>query len=270
MPVSQKRSGGPISSALRKMMKSRRGTRWSSRVQYGKRPGRKNRFFKRVKAAMLKASEVKAKYQAYTFGGGGTPTRTFLHDSIHSCVLGGTVSDNNVPTALAAGTGDNQRIGSDVYSIGFRVRGTFGLPFDRRNTTIKIWLVEWNSNQGSPTDVAQFFRNVTGSNLIDPINTERFPGVKLLRTLRAKARDLYVERGELTDSGSIHQLPYDIWIPFRRKLRYASTANGNPTAGCKEQFGLVMTCYDTFAASALSDNVVVDHDQMVTWYYKDM
>lgn len=219
---------------------------------------------------MLKASDTKAKYQAYYFGGNATVTRTFLHDSIHACQLGGTSGDTTFPTSLATGTNDTNRIGSDVFSVGFRVRGSFGLPFDRRNTVIKIFMLEYNSNQGTPTDVTNFYRNVTGNNALDPINTERFPGVKLLRTLRAKARDLYVERGELTDSGSIHQLYYDIWVPFRRKLRYATATNSNPSSGMKENLVLLMTCYDTFSASSLTDTIVVDHDQMVTFYYKDI
>lgn len=273
MPAIQKRKRSYTRRVTR--ASKRRGTGWTSvsstGAQYGKsKKGRKTRFFKAVKRAMLKASDVKAKYQSYTFATGVTPTRTFAHDSLVACLLGGTsTADNSWPTALAAGTGDNQRIGSDVYSVGFRVRGSFGIPFDRRNTTVKIWMLEYNSNQGTPTDVTNFYRNVTGNNMLDPINTERFPGVKLLRTLRCKARDLYVERGELTDSGSIHQLYYDIWIPWRRHLKYASTANSNPQAGCKEHLVLIMSAYDTFSAIS-TDNVIVDHDQMVTFYYKDI
>lgn len=240
------------------------------RAQYGIRTKRANTLYKKVRTAMLRASDVKAKYQAYYFGGNATPQRSFLHDSIHSCVLGSTGSDTSYPTALSNGAADSNRIGSDVYSSGFRVRGSFGLPFDRRNTIIKIWLVEYNTNQGSPTDVTNWFRNVTGNNVLDPINTERFPGVKLLRTLRAKARDLYVERGEITDTGSIHQLYYDIWVPFKRKLRYSSTSAANPSSGMKEFLSLVMTCYDTYSAASATDNVIVDHDQMVTFYYKDI
>lgn len=268
MPVSQKRGR----SGRTKWQKRKKRTWGSKAVQYGVRPGRPpTKFVSRVKKALMSVSETKVKYMAYFFGGGPTATRTFLHDSLNACVIGGTAAAAaNYPTSLAGGAGDDQRTGTDIHSLGFRVRGSFGLPFDRRNTTIKIWLVEYNSNQGSITDPAQFYKNVTGNNLIDPINTERFPGVKLLRTLRHKARDLYVERGELTDSGSYATLPYDIWIPWKRHLRYNTTSTENPRSGCKEAIALIMTCYDTFSASSATDTVVVEHDQMVAFYYKDI
>lgn len=268
MPVSRKRGRVGASRWQRRVRGPRR--KCTSGPQYARtKKGKPGKFYNKVKTALLKASDTKVKYQAYYFGGGVTPTHTFNHDTLSSCLLGGTFSsDNSQPTSLGAGSGDNQRNGTEIYSLGFRVRGTFGLPFDRRNTTIKIWMVEYNSNQGSPTDSTQWYRNVTGNNLLDPINTERFPGVKLLRTLRATARDLYVQRGELTDAGNIHSLHYDIWIPWKRHLRYAGTPNENPRSGCKETVALVMACYDTRSA-AVTDNVILDHDQMVAFYYKD-
>lgn len=270
MPVS-KRRGGPLSAAMRKFFRTGRAKTWASRVQGGRKPGRRpTKFAKRVQNAIMKVADTKVKYQGYYFGGGATATRNFTHDSLSACILGGTSTvDTSHPTALGTGTGDNQRIGTDVYSLGFRVRGSFGLPYNKRNTTIKIWLVEYNTNQGNPIDATNWYRNVTGNNLLDPINVERFPGVKLLRTLRATSRDLYVERGELTDSGSIHQLYYDIWVPWKRKLRYFNNALSNPTSGSKEVLTLIMTCYDTFS-TITTDNVIVDHDQMVAFYYKDI
>lgn len=232
-------------------------------LQAGSRPGRRTKFYSKVKRALLKASDLKAKYQAYYFQGGATATRVFTHDSLHQLQLCSTNTDTSIPVALGVGAGDNQRIGSDVYSIGFKIRGSFGIPFNKRNTCIKIWMVEYNSNQGTPTDATNWYRNVTGNNMLDPLNTERFPGVKLLKVLRVPARDL-----NATDATSIHQLYYDIWVPYKRKLRYVTTSLSNPGSGCKEHLSLIMTCYDTFS-TLVTDNLIVDHDQTVTWYYKD-
>lgn len=257
-------------SVSRSGYKKRRIGAPSRASQYGRKKGRARTSFQaKVKNTVLRMSDTKVKYQAYYFGGGVTPTHTFNHDSLNACLIGGTfTSDNSQPTSIGTGNSDTARTGTEIYSLGFRVRGTFGLPFDRRNTTIKIWMVEYNSNQGSPTDVSNWYRNVTGNNLLDPINTERFPGVKLLRTLRAKSRDLYVQRGEFTDAGNIHSLHYDIWIPWKRHLRYNGIAVENPRSGCKETVALIMACYDT-RSSLVTDNVIVDHDQMVAFYYKD-
>lgn len=217
-----------------------------------------------IKKVMMKLSESKRKDTNLPFG-----TGSFAHDSLYEVRLNDTdQAATTAPTALQLGGAPSARVGDEIYSTGFRVKGSVGLPFDRRNTTVKIWLVEYNSNQGSVTNQAQWFRSITGNNMLDPIDDDRFPNVKLMKTLRHKARDLYVERGDITDAGSVAQLYYSFWIPFKRKLRYGPTNGLPPLAGCKERLSLVITAYDT-ASSLTTDVVVVDARQAVTFYYKD-
>lgn len=220
---------------------------------------------KMMKAVTLKMSEPKRNDVPYAF----SSTGVMVHDTLYEVLLNTTDQASTLPpTRLIVGGGPSSRIGDEVYSTGFMVRGTFGIPFDRRNTIIKIWLLEYNTNQGSPTNQAQWYRDTTGNNMLDPINNDRFPGVKLLRTLRVKARDLYIERGDVTDSGSLAQIYYNIWIPFKRKLRYTGTAQTPPISGCKERLSLIATAYDT-ASTITTDNLIEDHKQVITWYYKD-
>lgn len=217
-----------------------------------------------VKNIAFRLSEAKRRDYNHPFG-----TGSLAHDALYEVRLNDTDQAAAVPTRLTIGAGPNSRVGDEVYSTGFMVRGCVGLPFDRRNVTVKIWLVEYNSNQGTPTNQADWFRNVTGNNMLDPINDDKFPGVKLLKVLRHKARDLYVERGELTDAGSIASVYYKMWIPWRRKLRYdGTTDNVTPRSGCKERLSLIITAYDT-ASSLTTDVVAVDCRQSVTWYYRD-
>lgn len=247
-----------------------RGFKRTRRQLFRQPAMRKRRRFPRqttrlVKAITLKMSEPKRKDVSLQFTSNGQ----FAHDALYECVLNTTDQGNTtVPTRLIASGGQSARVGDEVYSTGFMVRGSFGIPFDRRNTIVKIWLVEYNSNQGTPTNQAQWYRDTTGNNMIDPINNDRFPSAKLLKVLRCKARDLYVERGEVTDTGSIQQLYYNIWIPFKRKLHYASASELPPISGSKERFSLIATAYDT-SSTITTDTVVVDHRQSVTWYYKD-
>ena len=217
-----------------------------------------------VKNVIMRLSEAKRKDTNLPFG-----TGSYAHDALYEVRLNDTdQSATSCPTALQVGGAPSARVGDEIYSTGFQVRGSIGLPFDRRNTTVKIWLVEHNSNQGSVTTQSDWFRNITGNNMLDPINDDKFPGVKLMATLRHKARDLYVDQGAVTDSGSIAQLYYSFWIPWRRKLKYTSTNGVPPISGCKERLSLVMTAYDT--SSALTTDVVgLDGRQSVVFYYKD-
>lgn len=262
MPVSKKRGRiGPS-----KWEKRKRRTRWGpirfGRVARIRRP-RPGKFVKKVMMAM---SESKRVDKSMPF----TSNENMAHDSIYEVILHTTDQGNTTCVTNISNSGSFAgRIGDEVYSTGFRVRGSFGIPFDRRNTVIKIWLLEYNTNQGSPTTEAQFYRSITGNNMLDPINNDRFPGLRLLRKLECKAKDLYVERGEVTDAGSIHQLYYDAWIPFKRKFRYnGNTNNVPPISGSKERLSLIATAYDT-ASTLTTDVIVNDHKQVVTWFFKD-
>lgn len=222
-------------------IRRRRGTRALSRT---------------MKPVILALCEKKNKRQPDTFNGGSS----FNHDTLYELKLHDRTSNSGV-TAIPQGNGDTQRNGSDVYSYGVRVRGTFSMPSDRRNTTIKIWLVEYNSSQGNPTTKSEFFYADTGNTMLDGINNVKFPGTRLLRTLRVTARDLQ----DQANSSSVY---YDIWIPLKRQFKYDSTGVVCPAGGAKEHISLIMTPYDNPAA-LVTDTVITHHENLVMWYYKD-
>jgi len=233
-------------------------------TQYGRKLGSmKGRFVRKVNRAILRMADTRSVNKTWTFGQtGGTAVRSFNHDTLYECILGSTGGNTSIPTGTSGGSADSQRNGGEVYSIGFQVSGMFSFPFDRRNTQVKIWLVEYNSNAGTVTNAGEFFKNVTGNDQLDPINNDRFPGVRLLKTLRLTARDLQ----DASKNGSVY---YKLWIPFKRKLRYSTNGLGNPVSGMRENLSLVMGCYDTFGA-LVTDTLIVDHDQRVSWFYKDL
>lgn len=229
------------------------------RRRFGTRPvGKSSRFVRRI---ALSLAENKCVRNASKIANASS----FNHDTAYVYSLHDSNSDAGI-TRISQNTGDSARTGSDIYSVGIRVRGMFTLPYDRRNTTIKMYLVESNSSQGSlPADL---FRSTTGNRMLDPINTDNFKGVKLLRVLRTKARDLYVERGELTDAGSEATIHYNIWIPFKRHLVYNSSSAVCPKQGVKEMLSIVMIPYDTPSTST-TDTVITSHEQYTEMYYKD-
>jgi len=164
------------------------------------------------------------------------------------------------------GVGDTNRNGSDIYCTGFMIRGQVNLPFDRRNTKIKMWLCERSTTDGSPNSYTQWFKSITGSGALDPVDNDRFK-VKSLGELRATARDLYVERGELTDAGAESTIYFKKWIPYKRKLKFPS-GSSNVCTGMKEALSVHFLAYDTYNA-AETDRVVTALNCAVTCYFKD-
>lgn len=214
-----------------------------------------------VKSVVFKLAESKSIRSSATISN----LSSFKHNVLYPFTIHDRINNAGV-TKLSQNVGDSSRNGSDIYCLGFRIRGTFTLPYDRRNTIIKLWLCEHNSAQGDFPD--EMFRTITGNYMLDPINSDKFRGVKLLRTLRAKARDLYVERGELEDSGSDASVYYDIWIPFKRRFVYTGSAASCPTMGVKEALTMVMLAYDT-PSTLETDTVINHHEQYIEMFFKD-
>lgn len=235
-----------------------------------RRRGTGRRVARVAKNVMMSLAESKVRDRADPVPSGALAS--YYHNQIYQHVLhhnSPAIAEHAHPTSLVQGDENYQRNGREVYSTGFRVRGVLDIPFDRRNTTVKIYQVEYNTNSGDPAQ--ELFHTGVGSvgnKMLDRLNTERYPGAKLLRTLRVKARDLYVERGELTDGGSVATMKYDIWIPWKRKLTYRSAAGFGPTGGCKEIMSLMFVFYDA-AETLETDAVCTRNEQLVSWYYKD-
>lgn len=180
----------------------------------------------------------------------------------------GNTGITNLPIGAGA---DGGRQGREIYSVGFRVRGTFEVPYDRRNTRIKMWLMEWNSGQGTPTTLSEFFSEPIGGSsnvMLNNVNNERFPGVRKLRDLRVKSRDLLTN--PTGGSGNTYTIYYDVWIPFKRKLTYATAATPSkcPTGGMKEYLSLIAGAYDV-AGTLGTDNLITAAKCVCTFYFRD-
>jgi len=265
-----KRARSYSTAAFRKYKRSRtwKPTRFARRPRRGTRYGGKSRMMRNI---ALNLSEAKENNLNLPFtGGSGTASWNGYHDNLYGCNLHDAVNNQGATKLPANGSLTNGRNGKEIYATGFRIRGSFTVPYDRRNTRIKMWLVEWNTAQGSPVTYANFFENTVGNGMVDPINNERFPGIRKLRDMRVKARDLYVERGEITDDGSEATMYYNIWIPFKRKLFFRDgSTEMTPISGIKEYLTMIMLPYDTPDTNSTTDRVVTQHEQCVTFYWRD-
>jgi len=180
--------------------------------------------------------------------------------------------------------------GRELFSRGIMIRGFVNAspPFGRRGTT-KIWLVEYNSNQGDPSIKNQMMHNVIGNSapniLLDPFNGNiKF---KKLRTLRHKARDAasYHDAVSGTNVAEQTMIPFKVWIPLKRKLQLKLVSGSNGIVneqgfvdtnevvvkGMKEHMAIMVGMYDDYATSSGS-NVLGSNGRFqmsATWYFKD-
>lgn len=233
-----------------------------TRRRRGTRYGGKSKVMRNI---AFNLAESKHRNMALKFTGGtGAYSWNGYHDNLYACHLHNAPTSNGLLN-MNIGAGDSShRIGREIYTTGFRVRGSFGVPHDRRNLRIKMWLAEYNSIQGDITTYTDFFENTVGNGMVDPVNNDRFGHVRKLRDLRVTSRDLQDASGTAT-------IYYDIWIPFKRKLGYPNgDTNGvNPMTGVKEMLSLVMLPYDTVGSSSVNDIIVWEHEQCITLYYRD-
>lgn len=237
------------------------------RLGFGRRARRGTRYRgsrKLIKRVALSLAEAKRKDASFKFNEG--TGSAWYHDTPYVLQLHST-SDPVCMTSIGGGTGEGQRNGNEVYSIGFRVRGTTSIPYDRRNVIYKMYLLEYNSNQGVPNDPTQLYRNVTGNDMLDPINNDRFPGLKHIRTFRVKSRDL-LSAPIVMGAQAYATIYWNIWVPFKRHLRYNTTSVAAPVSGAKENLILLMVGYDS-PDTATTSAIGLHHNQACTWYFKD-
>lgn len=161
------------------------------------------------------------------------------------------------------GTTDSTRIGDRIMAQGMRIRMALSVPYDRRNVSVKMWYVPYNSGQGSPTTYADFYHNISGNSQLDPIQTKRWPGIKFLGNFFLKSRD--------RDVGTTHTdatILINKWIPLKKAIHFQADYNNVPI-NMRESGRIIIAPYDT-TGSAVTDIVVTRLEATTTLYYKDL
>jgi len=182
-----------------------------------------------------------------------------------------------VSTLPAQGQTDATRLGDRIHAIKFKLRMTFDVPYDRRNTRMKIFYLEYNSDQGDPTDIAQFQHSITGETRLDPIQKKRWgKSLRYLGEYRPD-RNQYpyftysaAQSPPAADNTSANTAPIvvNLEIPLNRKVFF--TADGAMTpANLKENGCLLFVPYATINTTS-GDNVVISSKGAITLYYKDL
>lgn len=225
---------------------------------------RRSNLIKLIKDTQISQSEMKYKSGTYSTGG-------MNHNQIYEAHLWSFPSSSYALTDIfpSQGTNDGARIGDRIYCSGMLVRGMFQITGDRRNTSIALYFVPHNSEQGSAGDYNQLFHNVTGSSMMDSLQKKRFPKIQFLGRYRVKPSDLIFQAGiaanHTAQSASIY---FKKWISIDKKLYFKADASTN-VSNLSEYGTLVIAPYQNVNTLS-TDTIVVNGDIHCTTYYKDI
>lgn len=223
---------------------------------------RRSNLVKLIKDTQIAQSEMKYKSGTYSVA-------SLNHNNIYEAHLWSFPSSAVALTDIfpSQGTNDGARIGDRIYCSGMLVRGMFQITGDRRNTSVALYFVPHNSEQGSAGDYNQLFHNVTGSSMMDSLQKKRFPKIKFLGRYRVKPSDLHFAGTANTpvNSASIY---FKKWIPIDKKLYFKADASTN-ISNLEEYGTLVIAPYQNVNTLS-TDTLVVNCDIHCTTYYKDI
>lgn len=247
---------------------SKKGTYKKSKVA----PKSKSSLVKLIKSVTMKQSETKFKSRDLIYS-------TMAHDSIVKIPIWDKDAIFQPKSILPQqGITDATRIGDRIMASKIKLRLHFDIPYDRNNVKLKLYFLEYNSDQGTPTDYATFFHNVTGNSRLDPVQFKRWGKyLKYLGDYRPRdndARLFYTYHGNesapsgattATNTSTIY-VKKDIYL--NRKVYFTSDGAMTPS-NLKENGCLLILPYAS-ANTSTGDNVVLSMEGASTLYYKDL
>lgn len=210
---------------------------------------------KLIKSVLLNMAETN--YKSHDEKG-----KTFLHDVLTRqdiWKVNSTAADTIWP---AVGDGDANRTGDMIQATGMKIRGVFEIPNDRFNMRMKIWYVQWNTGDGTPSTQSEFFHNISGNIMLDPIQNKRFRSIKYLGEIKCRPTDIQ------NATAQTKTIFFQRWIPMKKKVYFKADGSVIPT-NMKEYGSLVFAPYDTISSSQ-TDIIVSDSELTYTLYYKDI
>jgi len=163
------------------------------------------------------------------------------------------------------GDGVGERNGNEIYAKGWMLRGSCCFAGDRRETTIRMYLV---SPKDDDIDLQydNMFTNITNNVAVDPLEKSKFRSTKLLGTYRVPDRSAPTTSvdgtSELIDTNVIIKK----WLPFNKKITFMPGTR-TPT-NINSFMKLVFTAYDHNSALE-TDICIKSTDLMTSFYYSD-
>jgi len=226
-----------------------------TRKKFGKY-ARKASLAKKVKAIIRKTSETKYRTLA-------TDEGSIYYNNGNNNIIwtqGGTTSNSVWPDQ---GDSDLNREGDRIFATKIVSRGVFTVPDDRKNVTIKLFYVPYNSSQGNPLLKDDFYHMYLNNILISPTQFKRWPGAKLLKTYRCTPRNS-------SDTGAVENtINMKVTIPINKNIYFNGDSSTTPS-NMKEYGVLVAWAYDTTSTNSATDIVIGKWQVAHTLYFKDL
>lgn len=226
---------------------------------------RRSNLVKLIKDVQISESEMKYKSGTYS-------VQALAHNNIYEAHLWSPTPGSGVTLTQimpSQGTNDGSRVGDRIFAKGILLRAMFQITGDRRNTSIAVYYVPHNSEQGSPSSYNDLFHNVTGSSMMDTLQKKRFPKARLLGRYRVKTADLHYNTG-LTASTPVNSASIYMkkWIPINKKLYFKADASAQPSN--IDEYGTIVIAPYQNVNTLATDVLVVNTDIHATLYFKDL
>lgn len=196
------------------------------------------------------------------------------HDSITEFPIWGSGVTSVFPVQ---GLDDKNRVGDRLTASSIRVRMSIDIPWDRKNTKVKLYYIPYNSDQGNPTSYSQLFNSVTGNSMLDPINFKRWKGIQYLGLYTPRDKDASVyftyennedPPGASTLASNTATIYVNRTIKMNRKAWFNDATDTQPS-NFKENGSILMLPYASTNTSTL-DTIVNAVECSYTLYYKDL
>lgn len=232
-----------------------------------------------IKRINLRQSEVKYKSRVINQG-------AMTHNSIYRIPIWD--ADALVgPVSILPGQGvtDKDRIGDRIHAKKIKLRMSMDIPYDRKNVKVKIYFLEYNSDQGDPTNQGVFQHTVTGKTALDPVQIKRWgKSLRYLGTYTPQLNTNFMTQTTVHNQGAVPadeisantatiMLNKDILL--NRKIFFTSDGATTPS-NLKENGVLLIMPFATSNTSPYTtvlspgDTVVLTASAAATLYYKDL
>lgn len=153
----------------------------------------------------------------------------------------------NTLTAMPTqGTTDSNRLGNDIYRLGYHFRVMFGVKQDRQNTKFRLVLVGMPKG-ASTLAYANVFDAVTSNVMLDPIDKDRTVRVYYDKIIGYKNLNPGVPT-----TGKETTFFRKFYVPMRKVIKFYD--DGAQDNNDVEDLWLIIMAYDAFG-SLIADNI---------------
>jgi len=176
------------------------------------------------------------------------------------------------------GTTDSTRIGDRIHANKIKLRMSMDIPFDRKNVKVKLYFLEYNTDQGDPTNQGELQHTITGKTILDPIQIKRWG--KSLRYLGTYTPQLNTNFMTQTTVHNQSAVPADEVsantatimvnkdIHLNRKVFF--TSDGSMTPSNLKENGVILVLPFATSNTLTGDTVILTASAAATLYYKDL